>query len=213
MATAEQIRQIEETSLHGGHLALDFVNTVDWRLTSERVDLVADHELLCRWARRLGVLSEKEFGALMRESRRHPRKAQAAVEYAVEVRETLYRIVAAVADERPPAPEDLQALNAVYADAVAHAQLVASDDGFAWSWEDADPWRRVVGPVAVAAMELLSADLVRIKQCHDEGCGWVFLDMSKNVSRRWCSMQGCGTRAKMRRQYERKKTPGRARSG
>lgn len=37
----------------------------------------------------------------------------------------------------------------------------------------------------------------RVKGCEGEGCGTVFLDASRKGDRRWCSMRGCGNRAKV----------------
>jgi predicted RNA-binding Zn ribbon-like protein len=59
---------------------------------------------------------------------------------------------------------------------------------------------RILGPVAWAAMDLLRSDeLDRLKQCPAHDCHWLFLDRSKNGSRRWCEMSTCGDRAKKRR--------------
>ena len=206
MATPLQIQEIYDTGLDGNHLALDFVNTVDWRLAPQRQDLLADHEVLLHWGRRLGLLSDEELRAALR-SRRTASGGAAALERAVDLRELLYGIFAARAHGRRPPSSQLPALAAVFSEAVAHAELERTDDAYRWSWRRSDPLERVRWAVAAAAVELLSsgAALGRVKQCRDEGCGWVFLDMSKNVSRRWCSMQGCGSRAKMRRQYRRKK--------
>jgi predicted RNA-binding Zn ribbon-like protein len=54
-------------------------------------------------------------------------------------------------------------------------------------------------------MALLTApELQRVRACPGLGdCGWLFLDTSKSGRRRWCSMEGCGSRAKMRRYYAR----------
>jgi predicted RNA-binding Zn ribbon-like protein len=210
MATPSQIDGILATSLHGNHLALNFVNTVDWRLANP-VELLVDYEVVLHWALRLGVLTEeRELARLVSEARRHPADAQVAHRRALELREALYRIFASLASDDAPPQDDLDFLNAAFADAVAHAALLPGEGGFQWSWVDTDPWFRVVRPVAAAAADLLfGGELQRVKQCRDEGCGWVFLDKSKNVSRRWCSMQGCGSRAKMRAQYRRRKARGR----
>jgi predicted RNA-binding Zn ribbon-like protein len=207
MATQQQIDAIWRTSLHGDHVALDFANTVDWRLRDPE-ELLVDYEVLMHWGRRLGVISDDgEFEKLVSASRRHPNKAQAALERAVELRETVYRIYAALAAGDAPGQSDLDALNTAFADAVAHAALRPSEGGSKWSWAGTDAWSRVARPVAAAAAELLLwGELDRVKQCRAEDCGWVFFDKSKNGSRRWCSMQGCGSREKMRAQYRRKKT-------
>lgn len=81
-----------------------------------------------------------------------------------------------------------------------------------WTWrEDDEALERVLWPVARSAVELaVSGRLDRVKQCPvpDGGCGWLFLDTTKNGIRRWCSMQGCGGRAKARRQYARRQAAG-----
>ena len=212
MATQRQIDEVWELSLHGNHLALDFVNTVDWRLR-DPVELLVDYEALLHWGLRLGVIpDEGEFDMLLSAARSHPRPAQKAHDRALELRETIYRVYAALAARQSPRQGDLDALNKSFAEAVAHAALTPSVDGFRWSWVGTDPWHRVARPVATTAVELLSrGELDRVKQCRDEGCGWIFFDRSSNVSRRWCSMQGCGSRAKMRSQYRRKKAERRAR--
>ena len=41
----------------------------------------------------------------------------------------------------------------------------------------------------------------RIRRCTNDDCLWLFLDESKNGTRRWCDMASCGNRAKARRHY------------
>lgn len=45
----------------------------------------------------------------------------------------------------------------------------------------------------------------RLKVCRNEGCLWAFYDGSKNRSGSWCTMDVCGSRAKMRA-YRRRKS-------
>jgi predicted RNA-binding Zn ribbon-like protein len=223
MATAEQIREIYATRLQGNHLALDFVNGVDWRLSARRRDLVPDETALLHWGRRLGVVAEAELGAAV---------GKRDLDRAIELRELLYEIFAAIAAEgsqgQPvevrnpdfdhltvnpdPGAEQLRRLTEHYSEAVREGTLEPAGDGFRWTWADRDPADRIRWTVSVAAMDLLLSDqLERVKQCRDDACGWLFLDMSRNRSRRWCSMQECGARAKMRRQYRRKKEEDQAR--
>jgi predicted RNA-binding Zn ribbon-like protein len=203
-----EVTDVLELSLLGNHLALDLVNTVDWRLAPDRpdhVDLLTDDEVLLHWGHRVGLLNESELRTAVAEL---APGSTAARDRTITLRETLYGIFARVAGREPPDDNDLKDLRAAFSDAVAHGQLRSSDDGaLAWSWDDADPCERVRWAVAASAVDLLtSGEVARVKQCLDSGCGWLFVDMSKNASRRWCSMQGCGARAKMRRQYRRKKT-------
>lgn len=199
------IREIEALSLHGGHAALDFVNTVDWRERSPH-ELLAGYDVLLHFARRLGIVEDAELGGLIASTERHPRKSEGALQRAIELREALYRTFASLAAAGTPASRDLATITAVFAEAASNGRLVAARYGYSWDWTGADPWNRVRWPVAAAAVDLLlSSRLERLKQCPHDGCGWVFLDRSKNASRRWCSMEGCGARAKMRRHYARSK--------
>jgi predicted RNA-binding Zn ribbon-like protein len=64
----------------------------------------------------------------------------------------------------------------------------------------------MLAPIVKSAADLLLSDMLdRVKQCEGDPCGWLFLDTSRNRSRRWCSMEDCGNRAKARRFYQRKK--------
>jgi predicted RNA-binding Zn ribbon-like protein len=157
MEERRAVKDILETSLHGGHLALDFVNTVDWRLAAQRHDLLTDYDVLLHWGRRLGVVSEDELEALSGKARRHPRVARAALERAVELRETLYRIFEATADGATPPSDDLRKLNAAFAEGVAHATFAPAEPGFRWSWEGSRSLERVTWPVTASAVDLLWA--------------------------------------------------------
>lgn len=64
------------------------------------------------------------------------------------------------------------------------------------------------GPAWLAArnyLELLAAAPDRIRRCAHEACVLHFFDTSRNGTRRWCSMAGCGNRAKASRHYARTK--------
>ena len=91
--------------------------------------------------------------------------------------------------------DDLELLNQELLPALSHARIVEADHGFTWDWaDDRQTLDRMLWPVARSAAELLSsAQLNRARQCADDRCGWLFLDMSRNRSRRWCSMTNAAT--------------------
>src|SRR3989304_2884090 len=104
--------------------------------------------------------------------------------------------------------EELSVLNAVLGEAMARLRVVRQGDEFTWEWEGMEASHEaMLWPLARSAAELLtSEDHHRLGQCADErGCGWLFLDMSKNHSRRWCDMEDCGNRAKAMRHYRRER--------
>jgi predicted RNA-binding Zn ribbon-like protein len=192
----------------GGRLCLDYVNTLRRRLTDRPLDLLRAYADLVTWGRDAGALTAAEAQALLREGARRPREAQAVVRRAVEVREALYRIFTATAGKRAPAPEDVAALNAALGEALAAARIVPRQRGFAWDWtEDPSALQRPLWPVVRSAAEMLTSnEVVAVRKCAAADCAWVFMDQSKNRSRRWCDMRVCGNRAKVRRHYRKGRT-------
>ena len=102
----------------------------------------------------------------------------------------------------------LQPLNRTLSEAMAAAGIRPAAEGFAWRWPDDEPQpMRMLWPIARSAAELLTGpDLDRVKFCPGGVCGWMFLDKTRNGKRRWCEMEVCGSRAKMRRYHQRRGT-------
>jgi predicted RNA-binding Zn ribbon-like protein len=194
--------------LLGKRLCLDFVNTIESpRLNPE--DYLQGYPALIRWGRHVGILTNTEVDDLLREGVRQPDEAAAVFELAFALREALTRIFRATAHGNTAAESDLQQVQAEYLAALNHARLMPIDDGYDWRWNADDmALDSVLWPIARSALVLLTTDdLARIKECPGaDDCGWLFYDTSKNNSRRWCSMEGCGSRVKMRRQYARRPT-------
>jgi predicted RNA-binding Zn ribbon-like protein len=174
-------RTIETVDLIGGDLALDFANTLeathDGAPHQEHLRAPAD---LVAWARRVDAVPHAAAP--------HDLDAARAVRAAIQA------VFAAVAAGHTPPAAPLRALLAAHATAVSEGRL-APGDPYTWTWERADP----LWPVAVAAVDLLRDPdrLARVKRCAQ--CSWLFLDRSRNASRRWCSMGECGAQVKMRR--------------
>ncbi len=198
--------------LIGGKLCLDFANTFEPRLGDHRSDYLASYAELVRCTRHAGSLSEEEAQRLLLEAEDKPSEAKAAFERGVALRETVYRVFSAVAREEEPESLDLDALSAAHLEALAHCLIRCTADGFGWARvASEDKLESLLWPVVLSATELLTTgDLTRVKECPPEegGCGWLFYDMSKNKSRRWCDMAECGSRVKMRRYYARKRSGG-----
>jgi predicted RNA-binding Zn ribbon-like protein len=73
------------------------------------------------------------------------------------------------------------------------------DGGMSLASADHDPFSRALGVVAVAIAEAaVTGTWARLKSCPGHLCGWAFYDRSAAARSRWCSMQLCGSRAKMR---------------
>jgi predicted RNA-binding Zn ribbon-like protein len=117
---------------------------------------------------------------------------------ALAIREALYRVLASAVSGSRPAPADLAALNRELAIARSHERIRHTARGFVIGWDDADAPDAVLWNIARSAAELLqSGYLHRLRQCGGYECGWLFLDTSRNHSRRWCDMRDCGNRNKV----------------
>jgi predicted RNA-binding Zn ribbon-like protein len=194
--------------LLGGALCLDFANTVSWRGREEPDEWLASYDDLLDWARHALVISAETRSRLRRTARAKPVLATAALKRARDLREATYRAFSRHAGGDVPADGDLEQIRAGYADAVRHATLAAPPDGERWSWVDDDSAELdfMTRAVARSAVELAtSGDLARVRECLGENCGWLFVDHSRNRSRRWCSSADCGNRARVRRFYERER--------
>jgi predicted RNA-binding Zn ribbon-like protein len=194
METPDHIRAMR---LVGGSPALDFVNTRSGPLVGEPdTESLREYADLVAWGRYAGVLTDAESNGLTRLARNHPREAGKTFDRAIDARSTIDGVFRAVSQgERPSAPL-LDQLASLEADALEHGGLVEEGSGFEWRWR-ADDLGRALWPVVHAGVELLTAGrLHRLKGCG--GCRFLFLDDTRNGSRRWCSMEDCGTAEKMR---------------
>ena len=182
----------------GGHLALDFANTVSNRHTPPATDHLATYADLVEFARQTGLVPVAEAQRLARLGVQRSDAAAAILAEAVALREALYRIFAAVAGGTTPRASDIAVLN-------AHHARFRLDERFRWEWSARpDGLDAFLGPVVRAAIDLLTSERRdRVSTCADETCLWLFLDTSKNRSRRWCDMAACGNRAKARRFHAR----------
>jgi len=189
----------------GGSVALDFANTLDWRLRKTPVELLRQPADLPRWARSAGILEPAQARRLRAWAEAHARGAVLALQDSKDVREAIASVFQAIVDGRTPPPAALARLEEACRAASSARALRASGGGAIWVWRETvpEPERPMWAAALDAARILTSADAARVRQCGDAECGWFFLDTSRNRTRRWCSMKACGNRNKARRFYRR----------
>ena len=206
---SEARHEVKNLKRVGGTVCLDFANTVNHRRGEEYEEVLRDYEDLVVWSGHTGILTERQTEALLRGASRKPAEAKRAYTRAIELREGLYRTFSAWSRGRPVDPTDLDRLNAVLSKALSHLRLESQNGGFAWAWQGVDGELNLPAwVVARSAAELLSSErLPFVHECAGDNCGWLFLDVSRNHSRRWCDMADCGNRAKARRHYARNRGP------
>jgi predicted RNA-binding Zn ribbon-like protein len=198
-------KSVGDLKLLGGRLCLDFVNTLDPREGERARDFLTSYSDLISWGVHVGILGSGEARRMSRSAARDPAGASTVFTKAVALREATYRLFSAVIIGRRPRATDLNVLQAALDEAPPRSRIVLTKKGFGWHpVGGSDTLERVLWPVAWSAADLLTSDdLPSVKKCTGQYCGWLFLDMSRNNNRQWCSMKGCGNREKARRHYGR----------
>ena len=193
--------------LTGGQLALDLANTVSRRGNPElRTEHLASYRDLIAFARQAGVVSAKQAGELAAYAARHASQARHSFAEAIKLREAVYRAFSAIAQGKSAVAADLDVMTGFALEALQHRGLSRVSGGYRWEWQvkGNNPLDRIVWPMSQAAADLLTSDQLRIVRfCEAPDCEWLFLDNSRNRSRRWCDMTTCGNRQKARRHYRR----------
>jgi predicted RNA-binding Zn ribbon-like protein len=190
----------------GGRTCLDFANTASQRRLGPFKEKLESYEDLLVWAVQAEQLTEAEAGDLRQKAAADPAGAAAVLERSRALREAIYRIFTLRASGAELPAADLKLISEEYGRAAVNRVLTPSNVGVCtFEWHTHDALDRPLWPVAVSATNLVaSEDALRVKECATENCNWLFLDASKNRSRRWCEMKECGNRAKARRHYQRR---------
>lgn len=190
--------------LVGGHPALDFINTVhDWNV-SQPHDYLSEFADAIRFGKAAGLLTRAD-DLLPRQ--RIPRLELTRLR---ELRALLKRIFETRLSGQSPNNIDLGKLSTDLAEAARASRLMVANRRSPQVLVTREITAEKAGVallrlriVEAAATLLVSDAMRRVKSCPT--CGWLFLDASKNRSRRWCSMDTCGAVAKARRYYRRLK--------
>lgn len=190
----------------GGALCLDFSNTADWHASETPGEMLASYDDLLAWAIEASVVEAAEAARLQPLATTDPATTVEVMRRAVALREAIYQLFSRLAAGDEINPADLMTLNTELAIALPFRALERGTKGFSWTWLPGGLDTPLMA-IALSAAELLaSPTLDRVRECAGHPCGWLFIDTSRNRSRRWCSMESCGNRAKARRHYQRSRT-------
>jgi len=195
------IRSIEDTEFDGGLLCLDFVNTVRNRHEEPVYEYLRTAEDWLTWTRRKGLLTRGALNNLNQKSVNANELNQVLT-----CREDLYQIFRAIVNGKRPTESQESALNKHFMFLFRHLSIVVRG-GKKIEWVISMQKNSLLLPllyVIQSAYELMTGNqLHRMKEC--DGCGWLYFDKSKNLSRRWCNMQTCGSTDKTQRYYYKQK--------
>jgi predicted RNA-binding Zn ribbon-like protein len=198
-----QLLPVDQMPLVGRRVCLDLMNTTGARGSGAPRERLKTYRDVLVWSRRVGILTAREQRALAARSTRHAGRAREALRRIHTLRETLYRVLRAVADGQPPPAGDVSRLNRLWQQDCARRALVVGERGFEVRLRASDDdLDRMIWPIIGSAVDLLTSDaVVWLKRCGE--CDWLFLDQSKNHSRTWCK-KDCGDRVRARRYYRRR---------
>ena len=186
--------------LVAGHPALDLVNTLDWRFRDNGPEeLLASYDDLLRFAAQSGLLTSKQIRGIVRNS--SDSAAADALVSCRELREAAAEIFYAAVDDRTPAGSQIKIIERCFKEARERQRLAWSGTRLVWEWPGSECGADLpVWMLAVSVARLMLSDDMRLlRACENPDCRWLFLDTSKNHTRRWCEMKICGNRMKARR--------------
>jgi len=194
---------IETIRFDGGWLCLDFINTVHSRKTDILEDYLYSYEDFILWGLTSNALDQKDWASLEYLALNQTKKSERIFSQAIAVRENLYKLLSQIARNEIPEEKYINEYNKILSRSLRNLELkFGPSDKAIIAWEEG--LEKLLNIVVKSAYDLLISDkLKRVKECGS--CGWLFLDQSKNKSRRWCDMQTCGSSDKARRYYRRKK--------
>jgi len=210
METAAVETDAAVIKLIGGLPCLDFVNTLAWRGRDEPQDWLGSYQGLVRWGEHAGVISGPDAEELLKKFADSPAEAKEVFARVIALREALHGVFSAVLSKSSPEVSDLDVLNAELGFAMSRMRLKSSGEGYELDFDnDGAALDGVLWSIARFAAELLTSEkLGRVRSCASEECGWLFLDTTRNRSRRWCDMKECGNREKARKFYRRSREAG-----
>jgi len=191
-------------------LAIRFVNTMAWRLRDPVEERLQSCWALLDWLRENGVADAKHLKGISRTWEKEPSLANGVYEFAIGLREAVYKLLVARIQDATPPERSLAVLNDVLSKSGPILKASCSARGYVWQSRAVDgDVRDLLTPIALSTVELTTGGRsAKVRQCQDDrGCGWLFVDGSRAQNRRWCSMGDCGNRAKARRHYERVRSP------
>ncbi len=179
-----------------GNVGLDFCNTAGEHLAPEPDEFLIDSETFLRWCMQVGIIGSEIYRKLVRNP--------FTVKSIIELREAIYRVALAIARDKPVVQEDLRLIEKRANG--AKPEIVREADGLRWKPDPLRGCEQLCSLLAGEALLLFCSPMAsRIGVCDGGLCGWVFVDDSRGKRRRWCDMNDCGSRAKAKRFYTRRK--------
>jgi len=189
----------------GGSVALDFANTLGGMHSAPTHEHLIEYNDLVAFGRSAGTVSPSQGRRLAEEAGRQPARAAAVLRRAIALREAIWRAFDAFAKNARAEPADLALIHEEEVAALRHSHYQQTGSEVSYEWSEELLLERPLWDIARSAGELLRSkhELALVRECGSATCEWLFVDRSRNHSRRWCDMNDCGNTAKVRRYRQR----------
>ena len=189
----------------GGELVLDYCNTGQGLRGNRGIEWFQSYADVLTWLEAAGALTRKQAAALRSRAERSPEEARKVYARAIALREAMARVLLAKTQDEAAAAQDLRLIEREHAHTAPCARLVPNDGAFRWAVDaEAEELDSPLRPVLESAVSLMTSErMKRLRRCGNSTCYWLFIDQTKNCSRRWCEMASCGNLMKVRRHRER----------
>lgn len=203
MGRPRKIVAVDEIPFVAGSLCLDLTNTTGARASGAPRERLTSYDDLLVWGERAGIVEPKAVRRLRAAAAARNADAVRALTRVRSLREDLYELFLAIAEGRDVEAARVARLGRLWRAARSHQELTKGERGVELRLvSNASEFDHLLWPVVLSAVELLTSDRLHfIRRCAE--CDWLFLDESKNGSRRWCKST-CGSRARSRERYKRR---------
>ena len=193
----------------GGEICLDFANTLSGRGSTKLVERLLNFEDLVSWSLAVGNIDKVVANQFLQSAAYTNKEVNEVQARGLELREAIFEILFSTRNTGKGNYSKLEIVNEVLSDTCILRRLKEENGQLMWDWQS-DPSNLIalLGPVALSAAELFTGkELDRVKICHGNNCAWLFVDRTRNGSRKWCDMAVCGNRVKARRFYRATSSP------
>jgi predicted RNA-binding Zn ribbon-like protein len=198
---------MKEFELIGGAPCLDFVNTIHEYGAADPGEELSAYADLVGFVRQTGGISDREASSLIRRAAGKPKEASRMLSTIRDFRAALFKIFSAIILKKDPPDREWKLLNKHFSEMYQHTFLSEKRGEVFLAWDAGKAGlQAVLWPVIRSTAELITSEKRHLmRECMSDTCTWLFLDQSKNQTRRWCDMKKCGNRAKWHRHYDKTK--------
>jgi predicted RNA-binding Zn ribbon-like protein len=190
-------------TLDGDIPVLQFLNTHRYRGSAQAKNYLNTYDDFITWCYEIRLIDQDAYNILELEGYCYADEALGIINQVIVAREMLHELIYCIVNDEPIHPVVTDEFNSINNEANKHLCFAATAYGLREVWHNVDeemafPLWRIM---KYAAVFLTSGDIKFIKKCR---CGSLYLDKTKNNSRRYCNPLTCGSAYRSKQYYQKK---------